>query len=266
VCGGSADLFVTALDDRGAMLGRLAATGVTIDGQPRVLTGTYTALASTTFAYTDVPSSVTDVRTYQALATSRGRVYDASTDGAVAGGSVTNALAMPMAPGMLDLTVSDGGPIASEHGEQEIYDWGPPATSYALDVQAAMLPAFDSAPAYDPATHRVTWTERAAATTPDVVRARIAVDRDTIPTDTSWTWAIVAPRGSGAGVTFPQLPPGAFDYNPGAGDIVSVQELATLRVPGGYDAIRAAAFADPVSFVAGPSGRIVSEVLYTPPL
>jgi hypothetical protein len=265
-CGGSADIIVTAVDDGGAILGSISATSVTIDGQPRMLSGTYAALSPATFAYSDVPSTVTDVRTYQALATSRGRVFDASTDGAVAGGGVTNALAMPMAPGMFALTVSDGGPTASEHGEQEIYDWGAWTASYTLDVQAAMLPAFDSAPAYDPATHRVTWTERAAPTAPDVVRAQIEVDRDTIPQDTTWTWAIVAPRGSGPGVTYPQFPPGAFDYNPGAGDIVSVHDLTTLRVPGGYDAIRATAFANPVSYVAGPSGRIVSEQLYAPAL
>jgi hypothetical protein len=59
---------------------------------------------------------------------------------------------------------------------------------------------------------------------------------------------------------------GGFDFTPSASDTVGVDDLLIASVPLGYDGVRAHGFDDVQTFVAGPSGRLVAESLYTPAL
>jgi hypothetical protein len=265
-CDGAADMLVMAIDQSSAILGSLYVADVSISDQPAILSGSYSALVATAFAYSGVPSATNLVTTFQAIVTARGSLFDATTTGAVAAGGATSALDMPAAMGALALTVSSPQPGASEHGEQRVFDWGPPSSPYTLDFASAMLPAYATAPSYDSTTRTVSWTERDGGVAPDVIRARIHMFRDAFPDGRAWSWEIVAPRGAVPSVAYPRFAGSGFDYNPGATDITGVDDLVTISVPGGYEAVRAHGFDDVQTFVAGSSGRLVAETLYSPPL
>jgi hypothetical protein len=147
-----------------------------------------------------------------------------------------------------------------------VFDWGPASTSYTLDVSQSVLPGYDTAPVYDPATRAITWVESTAPIQPDLVRARIHIFRDEFPTGRSWGWRIVAPRAAGSTVVYPQLPVVGFDFNPHDGDTVGVDELTNVKLPGGYAAWRATAFTNIARAVTGASGKIFVETLYSPEL
>jgi hypothetical protein len=245
-CANTADFLVVALDVDGQPMSGLFAEAVPL-AAPVMVTGSYASFDTTSFTYTDVPGSITFVRTYRALATPRGRVFDDSTS-SPANGQTSNTLAMPPAPGTIAITLSDGQPSGALLDEQVVYDWGAPSPSYTLDFASAMLPGLATPPAYAVATRTITWTESGGATPSDLVRARIDVAR----ASKAWSWSLVAPR-AGATATFPQL----LDYNPTDADAVTVEELANAHVPGGYNAFRAHGFANFVDAVAGSSGRIV---------
>jgi hypothetical protein len=77
----------------------------------------------------------------------------------------------------------------------------------------------------------------------------------------SWSWDIVVPF-TATTFTLPTLPTDIADLNFMATDTVNVNELITAKVPGGYDAVRAEILSSsPDQFVAGPSGRIVFEIM-----
>jgi hypothetical protein len=85
-----------------------------------------------------------------------------------------------------------------------------------------------------------------------------------------WHWQIVAPYTAGQ-IQFPKLPSNGVDWNPADGDDVSVEHVLSVKVPGGYDAVRAHALDvaqqfEPASLlgttertplVAGATGRAV---------
>lgn len=223
------------------------------------LTGTYQALETHTLSYANVPATLFGVHAYQALSAER-RAFEAGEFGAVADNAATVQLAMPVSTATL-LTVTTGYPTSGEHGQPLVFDWGVSSATSNLDVGAALLPAYASAPTFDSASRTITWTERTATTQPDLVRARIHVFRDDIPQGRSWGWRIVAPR-AGAAVTYPELPVVDFDYNPGATDTAGVGELTVAKLPGGFAAWRQTAFADFTRAVTGTSGRIVLQTRY----
>ena len=78
-------------------------------------------------------------------------------------------------------------------------------------------------------------------------------------------WRIAAPRTETT-ITYPKLPIVDFDFNPAASDTVSVDELTTIALPGGFAGFRTQAFNDPRSAIAGTLGRIVQQDLYSEPL
>ena len=263
-CGGTADILVIALDGAAAILGSLYAPGVPVD-HPATLTGSYSALVATSFAYTGVPASSDAVRTDQTIATARGHLFESSTSGSVTSGRLTSSLTMPAAAGAVAITMGDVQPASTDLGEQRVFDWGSPSATYALDFATAMLPPFAAAPTYDATGRIVSWVEGTGGTAANVVRARVHAFRDAIPEGKSWTWAIVAPR-AGASVTFPSFPPIGYDYTPQAGDTIEVDDLMIASVPLGYDGVRAHGFDDVQAYVTGPTGRLVVETLYSPPL
>src|SRR4029079_3027308 len=130
---------------------------------------------------------------------------------------------------------------------------------------AAMLPAYNTPPAYDAAARAVTWSERPAAVAADVVRTRLSMYRDDIPAGRAWTWRMIAPR-SATRVVYPQLPSFGFDFTPSGTDTIVIDELTTASVPGGYAAVRADGFGDLTHAVMSAPGRMVVELLAPPQL
>jgi hypothetical protein len=258
-CNGTADMIVFPLDDNGDAISALFAAGVDVTAQPVTVTGTYKPLASNSFDYSNIPTSVTGVRTYRAIATARGRLVDASTFTPRTGGSASANLTLPDTTATTSITVSDGQPSTGVISEQLIIDWADSTASYSLDLAGAMLPAVDTAPTFDVATHSLRWTEQGGGGTPQIVRGRVLASRG----NTGWTWSVAAAHAQSV-LAFPAWTGGGFDFTISEGDNITVEELALASAPGGYDAIRPHAFADFVSAVAGPTGRIAVE-LYTAP-
>lgn len=259
-CGGVADAVVVGFDADNQPLSAFFAGGVSLPEAPPTdpptfmpvpLSGSYASLSPATFSYSNVPTSVTTVATFHAFASERGRVYERTAAEPVSGGSAQTVIALPStaAPSLVATTL-----YAAEVGTQTIFEASSPP--YALDISAARLPGFATAPAF--AAGAVTWTESGGAVQPDLVRVRIHAYRDDIPTGRAWGWRILAPR-SGTSVAYPVLPDLGFDFNPASSDIVGVDELTTAAVPGEYSA--RIGFADLSMRVVGTSERAVVQIL-----
>jgi len=267
-CGaGLIDLVITPTDSDGAsVFGALFTTGVVVaSGSSVTIVGGYTSFDTASFTYT-VPATVGYVNTYQAILTPRGRVFDASAGAAPASGSAATSVKQPHTPGgTTALTVTDAVPIDSETSQQSVFEWSPWSATHALDVAAQRLPEYAGVATFDLASSSVTWSERAGGVAPSLVRAGLNVYRDAIPEGRRWTWRIAAPRG-GTAVALPHIPVNGFDFNPTAGDSVTVDDLTNALVPGGYDAVRAHAFDDLVRVISVGTGTMIVEGTYSPPL
>lgn len=265
-CSSTADFVVSANDTLDQPMAFIVARGVSLAGSPAI-TGSYAPPRDPAFGYSGVPSVVTAIATHGVLLGSGGGQMVAVDNSAPTnGGSLTIHAAMPDTTGlgMSMLVASQLYPIAGELGQQGIADIVPADQPYNLDLSSGMVPRYVAAPAYDVTTRSIAWGEAPASGTADVVRARLHVYRDDIPFGRSWTWEIVAAK-NGTNVTFPTLPAvDGYSFVPITTDSVTIDELTTERVPGGYAANRPQAFADPVSQLT--SGRAVIEVLYSPPM
>jgi len=267
-CGaGTIDLVITPTDVGGAPLGALYVAGVAIaSGSSATIAGGYTGFDTASFTYTNVPSTVGYVNTYQAILTPRGRVFDGNDGAAPAGGTAATAIKQPQTPGgTIALTVTDAYPIDSETSRQAVFEWGPWSATHVLDVVTQRLPEYAGVATFDVARSSVMWSERPGGIAPSLVRASLNLYRDAIPTGRRWTWRIAAPR-AGAAVALPHLPVNGFDFNPTAGDTVTVDDLTNALVPGGYDAVRAHAFDPLVGVISVGSGTMIVEGTYSPPL
>jgi hypothetical protein len=224
--------------------------------------GSYGGLVAKSFAYSNVPAAVTFIGTYHAFANAHGRVYERTTGVSPSGGSAVAQLALPSASASSLVATSL---YSTDIGAQLIFDAQPPSGAYALDVSSALLPRYSASPAYDPALRSIAWTEGTGPVQPDLVRTRIHVYRDAIPSGRAWGWRMIAPR-SGTNVTYPQLPSFGFDFNPTATDTVGVDELTTASVPGGYAAARPIGFGELTPLVIGTTSKLVVQSLNMPEL
>jgi hypothetical protein len=240
-------------------------TGAGTTFVPLQLTGAFNALEVHTLDYVNVSEAVGSLGILHGISADR-RTYEVTDSKPRAGASISTTISVP-AGAMTMLTATVGYPASSAANDQQLLlDWGPASTAYTLDAAQSYLPGYNTAPSYDVASRTVTWVEGTAPIQPDLVRARIHVYRDDIPSGRSWGWRIVAPRTATAAVAFPQLPILGFDFNPADGDVVGVDELTNVKLPGGYATWRARAFTDVTRAVSGSSGKIFVETLYVPEL
>jgi hypothetical protein len=279
-CPNVVDLLVVAVDDTNTPLQAYFKPSVTIGPAPSdamaystdISAGNpFVPLDPTSFAYTAVPSTVAWVKTTQELWGPSGRLFDQTNGAAPTAMTASYSLDQPAATGLLAVTVTDVTPDSStnanQHGEQLVYDWDTWSGSYGLDITTTLLAPYLTDPMYVMETHELAWTE-GTGTTPDFARARIMVYRDAIPTGTTWTWSIIAPRTLMPKLAFPTLPTESFDFNPMMTDTLSVSDLTNVRAPGGYDGFRAHGFADFATHAGtqGGSGKIVIEIPFSMPL
>lgn len=270
-CNGMADMLVVSTDASGQLVGWQYQPDVAVaDGAGVALTGGYLAPVATTFTYTQISPSSTGLGVQRELRTARGSLYRTGQVTAPASGTMATAtIPMPAPAGAQAITTTTDQP-STGIGRQAIVEWGAADPSYLLDYAGVALHDYATQPTLDTATHAIRWTE-AAGGAPDFVLGTYHADRDDAGVPHEWFWRIVAPYAAGASgsaaVQYPTLPADFYDFNPKAGDVTSLDRLVTMKVPGGYDAVRGHAFeSDIPTDVTGATGRIVYEELLSPPL
>ncbi len=279
-CGGTADMLVVGSDsDKTQVLSWLYKPAVAVaDGVPVALTDAYQAATDVTFTYTTVAPTINDLSVVRELRSGRGSLrfvtdqQTATPDSGTAIASLTEPL--PGAAGLLAVTTTTDDPNAG-HGQQTFFEWGG-AGDYMLDYSAASLHGYASTPSAGVGSHVVAWSEASGGAAPDFVFGSYNLSRVDDNGLNTWTWQIVAPYTAGqamlgypATLSYPVLPTTIYDYNPAATEQLQLQQLTTVKAPGGYDALRAHAFAldaDPSSAITGATGRIVFEDMFEVPL
>jgi hypothetical protein len=269
-CDGMADMLVVSTDAGGKLVGWQYQPNVAVaDAANIAFTGAYLPPVDTTFTYTQISPTSTGLGVVRELRTARGSVYRSAQATAPSGGVMaTVTIPMPAPVGVQAITTSTDQP-STGNGRQTIVEWGAADQSYLLDYAGAALRDYATRPALDTATQAITWTEAAGAA-PDFVLGTYRADRaDVVPHET--IRRIVAPYATDpsglATLQYPTLPTTLYDFNARTGDLISLERLVTMKVPGGYDAARAGAFdSDIPTAIVGATGRIVYQELVLPPL
>ncbi len=258
-CGATADVAIETRDASGHPLNSLfhpdalVSEGGTID-----LSGdTYAPAATATYSYTSIPNGFTTLNVLDLLVTAKGPLVDSFVGADITANAASTSVKRAGVPAALAVTETaffNGG-----RGDHRVLEWGQPGP-YALSANV-LLPEYMTTPEFDPAAHAARWTSGPGASQPDFTVLKMRFSRD-VPSLQLWTWEIAAPYG-GTSVTYPVLPAAAMGFNPVTSDSFSVDELRTLKVPGGYDVVRprALTFGDEHELVAGGSGRLIYEAL-----
>jgi hypothetical protein len=196
-----------------------------------------------------------------ALRTPRGVVFAASGFADVTTPALN--LDVPAAPSTTYAVRATLYPQPTGIAKQDVMAWGLPAGDIALTLAGDLLAPIATMPVLDLPSRTVSWTEDAGATA-DVVRTQLHAFRDGTPAH-AWDWQIVGPRGASQSITYPALPAAAgFDFVPTPRDSFAVRELETLRITGGYDAVRAHALHGRLDRVTGAAtGRATYQTLFT---
>jgi hypothetical protein len=234
------------------------------DGVPVALADDYQATTDVTFSYTGVASNLDDLSIVRELRSGRGNVaffaQTVSPDGTTTA-SLTEPL--PVVAGLMAVTVTAENP-STGHGRQTVIELGGDG-DYTLDFGAVALHGYASTPGADAGSHAIAWSEASGGVAPDFVAGSSTLQRAGDDGLNTWSWQIVAPYSGQAKLTYPVLPTTLYDYNPAAEEQLAVQQLTTIKAPGGYDAFRARAFnTDPVNAISGAPGRIVFEEMFEP--
>lgn len=269
-CGATTDLLIRTQDFNGQPLGSIYKPGVALaDGGAITITDAYAAEPAASIAMTGATGFSSAFGEYRQV-TGAGMLASSTFSFDLSSGAGMTAGARPVIAGALGVVSATLSPYANV-GEQTVIQWGPDSASPSIDVTGALLPEYMTIPALTASTRTLAWTAIPSTATPDLAIARIDLSRVDLLTDTTryWSWELVAPY-DGTSLTLPPLPGDAATYNVIDGDGVNPSELLTARVPGGYDAVRAAALDDGGPLAGGPlagqaSGQIVLEALRTSP-
>lgn len=267
-CGGTADVLVIAKEpDEGPprtfgalyhpdqAINDLGTVDLSGDGYDQ-------ALDIVRFSYTNTPDASLTVS--HALVSPHGALtpFVASADAGAT--SIIEPTALPGITGsIVDLQLDT-------RGIHHVVDWGAPAATYALDLTGLLLPGFlGEPPAYDVTARRVRWMEEDPnGATPDLTVAQI----DVFGVDRTWHWTVAAPYTAGE-LAFPVLPGDVADWTPVDTDDPQVAEVTSVKLPGGYDAVRAhihdvhdaIAFGGFTGLTVGAAGRAVAVQFVLPP-
>jgi hypothetical protein len=269
-CGATADMLVVSSGGEPNAGTWLYQPAVAVaDGVPVDLTdAAYQDATDVTFKYNSVAPVIDSLTVQRELRSSHGslglvtNLPPATRDIDTAIASVTGPL--PGAAGLLAVTTTVDQPNAG-NGQQTFVEWGGTG-DYTIDYSAVALHGYASLPGADVGSHEITWSEAGGGVAPDFMVGSYQLDRIGDNGLNTWTWQIVAPYTAGqASLTYPVLPATIYDYNPAANEQPRVQQLTTVKAPGGYDAFRAHAFTldvDPSRAITGATGRIVFERMF----
>jgi hypothetical protein len=265
-CGSTADILVVSLDELGQPLRSHFHAAVPLSGT-QTLMGAYVDALDVMVDYRNIPAEIGFVGVYRAFARDQGIVFDVTAGVTSNAGNGMAPLRVPVMSGMTSVVASSTFPGPEEVGTQVVTDWDDNGGDYLLDLGAALLPRYITAPVFDVDRRTLTWEEAPGETEPDAVRVRLQVHRAAIPEGTAWEWRLIGPR-TGTALTFPALPRddrSGFNFNPILHDAIGVHELTTAKVPGGFDStLRSQGFIRFADLRSGPSGRIVTQDLNEP--
>ncbi|MGN6103701.1 MAG: hypothetical protein ACTHU0_01225 [Kofleriaceae bacterium] len=256
---GTADVLLETRDADGAPRKFLVREGFALINNAvlDLTAASYQALPVATHAYTGVPAGITTVALESTLRSARDLLYRKEAAAPVASGGATLTVERPTLPGMRMVNrsaFSDGG-----FGRHVVTEWGP-SGDHALDVTGALLRAYAAPPRFEAGERAIAWRSAATGETPDAVSAVVALDRFE-SAGQHWRWHLVGPY-TGDRVEFPALPGAAATFVPVAGDAVAIEQLRTTKLAGGYDELRADAFADGADHLLDrPTGRVVHQDL-----
>jgi hypothetical protein len=245
-------LLMTALDDTGTLHEALYAADVPItEGGSVTLAGAYQPYIAAHYMFTGLPGTMTSLSVETSISTSKGPLGSLPdpTRLPISQGTASGTVLLPPVTG----TARMRSRFFLQNDFQWVDDWSPISSAHTVNVGAALVTPFASGPAIDAAAHTVTWTIGTGGQTPDLASAQLQILRG----DRVWRWTVVEPYSSPV-VTFPVLPDMPFDYNPERGDSVSLADVRTMRVPGGYDAARAHYFSGGIQ-QTGATGQIVDQ-------
>ncbi len=281
-CRGITDMLVETFDSAGAPHSSLYQAGqVVTDGRTLQLTGAYAPVASSRVTFSGVPDRFDHADTRSMVLSIHGTVFEGPAFSTpIQLGNGQHAFELPTAgtPATLTRATFDAaGTTIPVHG---VLQWGPPATDSFIDLFDDLLPEYLSAPELV-SPRDIVWTEpffaAPFAATPfevfdsappprpaaDFILATLQIVRSSGTTRT-WRWRIVTPY-RGAAVKYPELPRGpGFDFNMDASDTITVTELTTMTIPGGYRAARATVLNTrrPEELISDPTGgRIIFQQL-----
>lgn len=263
-CGGTTDVVVVPYDAVPEPLGSIYAPTQALEGGTIAITGSYTPFAPATFEYSDIPETINDIQTTAEITTTGGILYSANGAGPSLDGAASVMIDLPTTSGAVGLTVTTGVPAPGALFQEQIFEWAPWSPSYQLDVGAALIRPFKTAPVYDYGQRQVTWIDSGGLPI-DFARIRVLVSRDDFPPRT-WSWSLIDEASIATTLAIPVLPGAAAMFNPMFGDTVAIEELTCALVPGGYDAFRPHGFDNLGRMVTGTSGRMVVETMYSTPL
>jgi hypothetical protein len=145
--------------------------------------------------------------------------------------------------------------LSAAFGDHQVIDWGPSTQPYTLDLANVLMPELQGPPAFDITTGRVMWSEAASGASPEATIAVLELSRQ----DLGWVWVVIAPYRAGE-ARVPRLPTDVNDWTPKLGDTAFVDHVETMKLTGGYDALRARTIdfgGNDLALIAGPAGRIV---------
>ncbi|HUS32382.1 MAG TPA: hypothetical protein VMZ53_27970 [Kofleriaceae bacterium] len=248
-CGATTDFLVTAEDGNFNVLssffvaGQAVSSGGTLDFS----TKTFTAPTARTYTFSNVPNGAS-VTVRDHLASTKGELIEVGGD--VSGDPATGTLNVPAFANAVSIVEGQVYDSLTIHSS---VDWGPVTSTFSVaDYSARMLVGFESTPAFDATTHKITWTATSGVA-PDFTYARGRVYRQAFGREIDWQ--LVAPYTAGT-VTYPVVPAGTTDINFTASDSVSLEVGHVKLPPGGYDAVRANVFvADgPIGLVTTATG------------
>ena len=224
----------------------------------------YGDLTTAEFNYTGLPSNAGNVRVLHTLSSDRGSFASFDEQAGVVDGAATIQIEEPNlagagATGLIETQVS-------MFGLHSMFDSGNGATPFTVDASGVLLRDFFSFPTYNKTSKEMFWEEEIDGVEADFTFAQIRVDRflDMAPglvpaaPPGSWTWSISAPYREGK-LAFPKLPTDQGDWAPALSDVVDIDTLTNVKLPGGYDAIRARVhdIGDRSDLVAAPTDRVV---------
>lgn len=238
-CGATTNLLVTALDGNNNVLSSIYKQSVALADNATIdLTqDTFTAAPDVTFSYTNMPANATFVNINPIRATALGTIYFGFVGTGVTAGAATLTTKIPSIANATGVTLSSTNTGSTFH---MIGEWGPPASTYSLDYGASVLPDFSGEPTLDIANHKIAWTNDGGGAQPDFVKVNGFLRREG-QSFQAWRWEIVAPGTNQA--VLPVLPAAQAAFNPVEGD-TSNFNATMMKVPGGYDAVRAGILAD----------------------
>ena len=264
-CGATVDMVVESFDVNFLALQALFQPAVAVsEGAAVTLTNSYKPLVTSTATLASFPTDASGAHYAQGLGTASGFVVDTfanSTGLELVAGAGSASIQLPDIPnafGSVDIS------LPAPFSELEVLTWGPYTSTFTLDG-SALLAAWTSAPAWDPAQNAVTYTVDATGATPDFDLVQVDFSRAT-STPLSWTWHLVAPHATT--LALPKIPAGATDFNPAAADSAFVDEVDAAKITGGYATVRAHAFDTNISedLVTPTPGQLSLQFLEQPEL